>query len=166
MKKILIGVVVVAVASVAVFYFIPGKSAKTSFNSAINPAFGEYISSYTAGVISSGSAIRIALSQDVVDSLAVGAPTTAKLFEFSPAVKGETIWLDRRTVEFKPAARLVSGQIYEVNFQLSRLMEVPKALNTFEYTVQVIPQNFEVTVDNIKPYAKTDLKRQKIEGVL
>jgi alpha-2-macroglobulin len=166
MKKILIGVVVLAIAAAAIFYFIPGNSAKSSFNSAINPAFGEYITSYTAGVISSGSSIRIGLSQDVVDSLAIGAPTTAKLFEFSPAIKGETVWLDRRTVEFKPAARLTSGQIYEVNFQLSRLIEVPKALNTFEYTVQVIPQNFEVSVDNIKPYVKTDLKRQKIEGIL
>jgi hypothetical protein len=166
MKKILIGVVAVAIAAVAVFYFIPSKSAKSSFNSAINPAFGEYISSYTAGVIGSGSTIRIALSQDVVDSLAIGAPTSAKLFDFSPAVKGETIWLDRRTVEFKPAARLVSGQIYQVNFQLSRLMDVPKTLSTFEYTVQVIPQNFEIAVSNIKPYVKTDLKRQKIEGIL
>lgn len=166
MKKILIGVVSAAITGLAIFYFIPSKSAKSTFNSTINPAFGEYISSYTAGVINSGSSIRIALSQDVVDSLAVGAPTSAKLFEFSPPVKGETVWLDRRTVEFKPAARLVSGQIYEVNFQLSRLMEVPKALSTFEYTVQVIPQNFEVSVDNIKPYVKTDLKRQKIDGVL
>ncbi|MBL7875732.1 MAG: hypothetical protein JNL53_08710, partial [Cyclobacteriaceae bacterium] len=75
MKKILIGVVAVGMAVAAIFYFLPGKGAKSSFNSAINPAFGEYISSYTAGVISSGSTIRIALSQDVVDSLAVGAPT-------------------------------------------------------------------------------------------
>jgi uncharacterized protein YfaS (alpha-2-macroglobulin family) len=166
MKKILIGVVAVAIAAVAIFYFIPSKSAKSSFNSAINPAFGEYISSYTAGVIGSGSSIRIALSQDVVDSLAIGAPTSAKLFDFSPAIKGETIWLDRRTVEFKPAARLVSGQIYQVNFQLARLIDVPKALGTFEYTVQVIPQNFEIAISNIKPYVKTDLKRQKIEGIL
>ncbi|MBK8291248.1 MAG: hypothetical protein IPK96_10210 [Flammeovirgaceae bacterium] len=89
MKKILIGVVAVAIAAVAVFYFIPSKSAKSSFNSAINPAFGEYISSYTAGVIGSGLTIRIALSQDVVDSLAIGAPTSAKLFDFSPAVKAK-----------------------------------------------------------------------------
>ncbi|MDZ7649392.1 MAG: hypothetical protein U5K54_20790 [Cytophagales bacterium] len=43
---------------------------------------------------------------------------------------------------------------------------MPKALGKFEYTVQVIPQNFEIAVSNIKPYVKTDLKRQKIEGIL
>jgi len=166
MKKVIIGIVAVVAGAAAVFYFTTVKSAKTSFNSAINPAFGEYISSYTAGVISSGSPIRIVLSQDVVDSLSVGSETTVKLFDLSPSVAGTTFWIDRRTVEFRPTARLTSGQIYEINFQLARLLEVPKSLNTFEYTLQVIPQNFEVTVDNIKPYVKTDLKRQKIEGVL
>ena len=67
---------------IAVFYFIPGKGAKT-FNSAINPAFGEYISSYTAGVVSSGSPIRVIFSKDAVDSSAIGTETTTKLFEFS-----------------------------------------------------------------------------------
>lgn len=165
MKKVIIGVVALAIAAVAIFYFTTGRSSRT-FNSAINPAFGEYISSYTAGVISSGSPIRIVLSQDVVDSLSIGSETTIKLFELSPSVKGTTIWVDKRTVEFKPEARLVSGQIYEVNFNLARLLEVPKSLATFEYTVQVIPQNYEVSVDNIIPYVKTDLKRQKIEGVV
>lgn len=165
MKKILLGLVAVVVAAGAVFYFTTSKSAKT-YNSAINPAFGEYITSYTAGVINSGSPIRIVLSQDVVDSLTIGSETTVKLFDLSPSVNGTTVWVDARTVEFKPEARLVSGQIYEVSFNLARLVEVPKALGTFEYTVQVIPQNFEVSVDNIKPYIKTDLKRQKIEGVV
>lgn len=165
MKKVIIGVVAVVIAAAGIFYFTTSRSAKT-FNSTINPAFGEYISSYTAGVISSGSPIRIVLSQDAVDSIEVGSETTVKLFELSPAVKGTTFWLDRRTVEFRPTTRLTSGQIYEIKFQLARLIEVPKSLTSFEYTVQVIPQNFEVTVENIKPYIKTDLKRQKIEGIL
>ena len=164
-KKMGFGVIAIGLIAFAVFYFIDGKSAKTSFNS-INPAFREYISSYTAGVIGSGSPIRVVLSSDVVDSSMVGNETSVKLFALSPAVKGVTVWLDRRTVEFRPASRLTSGQNYEINFQLSRLLEVPKAIGTFEYTLQVIPQNFEVSVDNIKTYVKTDLTRQKIEGTL
>ncbi|MEY4929710.1 MAG: hypothetical protein RI909_434, partial [Bacteroidota bacterium] len=164
-KKIGLGAATVGLIAFSIFYFYDGKGAKT-FNSAVNPAFGEYISSYTAGVIGSGSPIRVVLSSDVVDSSSVGDETSVKLFELSPSVKGITVWLDRRTVEFRPEARLVSGQIYEIKFQLSRLLEVPKALSVFEYALQVIPQNFEVSVDNIKPYVKTDLKRQKIEGTL
>jgi len=164
-KKIGSIAAVVGIIALAFFYFYDGKGNKT-FNSSINPAFGEYISSYTAGVIGSGTAIRMVLSRDVVDAASVGDETTVKLFELSPSVKGVTVWLDRRTVEFRPESRLISGQIYEIKFQLSRLLEVPQALSTFEYTLQVIPQNFEVSIENIKPYIKTDLKRQKIEGVI
>ncbi len=164
-KKLSLGAVAIGIVAVAVFYFKDGKSSK-AFNSAVNPAFGEYISSYTTGVIGSGSPIRMGFSRDVVDSASIGNETTVKLFDISPSVKGTTVWLDRRTVEFRPEARLVSGQIYEIKFQLSKLAEVPEALKTFEYTLQVIPQNFEVSIENIKPYIKTDLKRQKIEGTL
>ncbi len=34
------------------------------------------------------------------------------------------------------------------------------------FTFQVIPQNFEVSIENTRPYVKTELNRQKIEGTL
>ncbi|MCW5909978.1 MAG: hypothetical protein KIT62_02830 [Cyclobacteriaceae bacterium] len=164
-KKIALGVLGVAAIIVAFFYYKTGQGAKI-YNTSVNPAFGQYITSYTAGIIGSGSPVRVVLSQDVAEETAVGSETTLKLFDLSPAVKGTTIWVDKRTLEFRPAARLVSGQVYKINFNLHRLMEVPRDLRTFEYSLQVIPQNFEVSVDNVRPYVKTDLKRQKIEGTL
>lgn len=165
MKKALIGLLAVGVAAAGIYYFAFRKT-EQPVNSTINPAFGQYITSYTAGVIGSGSPIRVVLSHDVAEETAVGSETTLKLFDLKPSVKGTTVWVDKRTLEFKPEARLISGQIYKVDFSLSRLMEVPADLKTFEFSLQVIPQNFEVSVDNIKPYVKTDLKRQKIEGMV
>ena len=164
-KKVAIGIVTVVVLAIGIFYVttLKGKKPAQTF---VNPAFGEYISSYTAGVVGSGSTLRIILAADAVDSVAVGQETSVNLFSFSPSVKGKTTWLDRRTVEFKPDARLTSGQTYEVSFALSRLVEVPQELKTFEYSFQVIPQNFEVSIENIKPYVKTELKRQRVEGTL
>lgn len=164
--KIAVGAIAVAAIAFAVFYFQTAKSKSTPTNT-INPAFGEYISSYTAGMVNSGSAIRIILTEDVADSLAIGQETSVKLFDFSPSVAGKTFWLDRRTLEFRPDARWQSGQVYEVEFFLSKLMEgVASDLKTFAYSFQVIPQNFEVTIQNVKPYVKTELKRQQIEGLL
>jgi alpha-2-macroglobulin len=164
-KKIGIIALIIGTVSTALFYLFEGRAVKST-QATINPAFGEYISSYTAGMIGSGSAIRFVLSKDAVDAGSVGDETAVKLFSLKPAVKGSTLWLDRRTVEFRPAARLQSGQVYEVNFNLGRLMEVPEALSQFQYSVQVIPQNFEVEIQNVRPYVKTDLQRQKIEGLL
>ncbi len=164
-KKIAIAAAVIGIVAVGVFYVTSTKGTKPAI-SYINPAFGEYIASYTAGVVGSGSTIRIALSKDAVDSTAVGRETTVKLFFFSPSINGTATWIDKRTVEFKPDNRLISGQIYEVGFALSRLLEVSKELSTFGYSFQVIPQNFEVAIGNVKPYVKTELTRQRIEGVL
>lgn len=164
-KKIAIAAVTIGIVVIGIFYFTNSRGSKPG-PSYINPAFGEYISSYSAGMLPSGTTIRVVLAQPAVDSTLIGQESSVKLFSFSPAIDGKTVWLDNQTVEFKPAKRLPSGQIYEVNFLLSRLRQVADELKTFEYTFQVIPQNFEVTVDNIKPYVKTELKRQKIEGTL
>ena len=164
-KKLGYGFIVLTVITVLVFYFTTSKSQRSE-PITVNPAFGEFVSSYTAGVISSGSAIRIILAQDVVDEAAVGKETSTKLFSFSPAVNGTTIWLDTRTVEFRPSGRLVSGQTYELDFYLSKLVTVPKALEQFHYSFRVIPQNFGIDIENVLPYVKTELTRQKIEGVI
>jgi alpha-2-macroglobulin len=148
------------------FLFTHCKKENKSIAHNINPAFGEYISTYTAGVISSTSVIRITFAKDAVDSTAIGNETSIKLFGFSPSLKGTTKWLDRRTIEFKPDARMASGQLYEVKVQLSKLFEVPKELASFDYSFQVMPQNFELSIDNLKPYIKTELTRQKLEGTL
>ncbi len=163
-KKTALGILGVVVVVVGVLYFKNAKSTASEFVAA-DPAFGEYISSYTAGVVSSSSAVRVVLTNDAVDSTGLGE-TSVKLFDFSPSVKGATVWLDKRTVEFRPATRLVSGQTYQVEFALSKLVSASGKLGTFPFFFQVIPQNFELAVENIKPYVKTELKRQKIEGVL
>lgn len=164
-KKIILGVLIVSIVGIGVFYFTNTTGKKTSPDF-IDPAFGEYITSYTAGVVPSSSSIRVVLAKEVADSAVVGQQSSVKLFSFSPSINGKAVWLDRRTIEFKPEARLSSGQIYEVSFSLSKILPVPDQLKTFEYTFQVIPQNFEVSVENIKPYVKTELTRQKVEGVL
>jgi hypothetical protein len=119
-KKIAIGVVAIGIIAFGVLYFTEsrGKKASTNF---INPAFSEYITSYTAGVISSGSTIRIILASDAVDSTFIGRESSVNLFSFSPFLNGKTVWLDRRTIEFVPDTRMNSGQIYEAVFQLSKL---------------------------------------------
>jgi hypothetical protein len=46
------------------------------------------------------------------------------------------------------------------------LIDVREELKDFVFTFQVIPQNFEVSIENTRPYVKTELNRQRIEGIL
>jgi uncharacterized protein YfaS (alpha-2-macroglobulin family) len=130
----------------------------------IDPAFSEFIATYTAGVVQSSSTIRITLAKDVADSTMIGQEASSKLFEFTPSLKGKAFWLDAKTIEFRPEQRMPSGQEYKVTFLLSRLFKVEKNLSEFEYLFQVMPQNFDLVFDNVKPYVKTELARQRIEG--
>lgn len=165
-KNIALGVAGIVLIVLAIFQFYPAKSNKAILTS-VNPAFGEHISFYTAGVISAGSPVRILLAKNAVDSTKIGKETSVNLFAFTPGVKGTTIWVDNKTVEFHPEGRFNAGQLYTVEFNLSRIVEdLPKELHSFEYSLQIIPQNYELTIDNIRPYEKNDLKRQKVEGTL
>lgn len=157
---------VLVVLAVAIVYFSSGSKSAPLAPSAVDPAFGEYIASYSSGVLSSQSNIRIVLVDEAIDSTMIGQESSVKLFSLSPVVGGKAYWLDTRTVEFRPDHRLASGQVYSVGFNLSKLMSVPEGLHTFTFNFQVIPQNYELTVENMVPYVKTDLKRQKIEGTV
>lgn len=158
----------VGIIAVVVLYFTysGNKDRGATPPSAIDPAYGEFISAYTAGVISSGSPITISLYEDVVDFGKIGEPADASLFSFSPSVKGTAVWQDRRTIQFKPEGRFTSGTTYEITFKLGKLLDVPKTFSSFTYNVQIIPQNFELTINNVRPYVKTELTRQRIEATL
>src|SRR5277367_2731861 len=125
-KKIALLILTVAVLAIGIFYFTRGNNRRDS--NFIDPAFGEYVTSYTTGVISSGSTVRIVLAKDGVDSSAIGQESGTKLFSFSPSISGKTVWLDKRTVEFRPNDRLPAGQIYEATFQLAKVFKVSESL--------------------------------------
>lgn len=162
-RKIIIGSLAVLVGLAAFFYW---KSKQHPVAQGINPAFSEYITSYTAGTIPSGAAIRVELASAVADTSMVGNEVASKLFSFSPSLTGKTYWVDERTVEFRPEQRMPNGQVYEATFLLSRISKVSGELSEFVFGFQVRPQNFTLLVENIKPYVKTELARQRIEGKL
>ena len=163
-KKIIFAVAGLAVVTVSLYYYQKSKSERPDYY--IDPAFSEFIATYTAGVIQSSSTIRVTMAKDVADQTMIGQQVSSKLFEFSPSIKGKAIWLDSKTVEFRPEQRMPSGQQYNATFLLSRIMEVSGNFSEFNFGFQIIPQNFDIAFNNIKPYVKTELTRQKIEGSL
>lgn len=152
--------------ALATFLLSQCGSKDTHTGGHIDPAFGAYISSYSAGMISSESGIRVMLSQSMAGTDMIGKEAGAKLFQISPSVSGKTTWVDSRTLEFKPDKRLKSGESYTVQFALNKLMDVPKPLSTFEFKVQVLRQDFEIRVENLKPVEKNKLDIQKLEGLV
>lgn len=166
-RKTIVFAVIALLLLIAGFFYFRSDRNKRDGSVFIDPAFAAYVSSYTTGVISSGSSLKITFPRDVADSSMLGQDSEERLFEFSPALSGKTIWLDSRTVEFRPEKRMKAAQRYTARFFLSKLMdELPEDLRTFEYTFRIIPQNYEVMIVNTRSYSRDDLTRAKIEGVL
>jgi hypothetical protein len=131
-----------------------------------NPAFGAYISAYTSGVISSESTIRILLTNELTTPIEIGKPIDKTLFDFLPSIKGTAVWIDNRTIEFRPEQRLPSNTIYEAKFYLSEILKVPDEFETFHFDFQTMQQSFEVFVDGMTTTDKTTLRVQRLDGTL
>ncbi len=132
----------------------------------INPAFMEKITAFTSGVISSESVIQIVLAEDYPGGDISKAPAGEGLFRFKPAIKGQAVWVDKRTIEFRPAEKLQSGKTYGARFYLSKILRVPKKLAVLEFNFSVVEQAFAVEVEGYQTHNENDLVWNRIRGTV
>nr|WKN34874.1 MG2 domain-containing protein [Tunicatimonas sp. TK19036] len=132
----------------------------------VDPAYQAYISSYSAGVLSVESPVRVRLTYPVADSAQVGQLTDDDLFEFNPSVEGESYWVDQSTIEFLPETPLAAGQRYQVRFDLEEVIEVPDAYESFEFAFQTIQQNYSVELVGLTPEEEGEFVKQQLQGTL
>lgn len=130
----------------------------------INPEFGNYISAFTAGVVSKKSEIIIQLANDYYKPIQIGDEVKEELFSFDPSIKGKAYWKDKKTIEFKPDELLDSDEIYDVDFHLAKLLEVPEEFSTFTFQFRTIKQDFRIKFDGLTPHDPKKPTKQKLGG--
>ena len=116
----------------------------------VDPAYAKYIEAYTTGMVSKTTSIRIKLSGDANTTHTVGQPVKETLFELTPSVKGTTVWLDARTIEFKPEKNLSPDQLYEIDFRLGKVTNVPSKFDHFKFNIQTLKPAFKVAHDGLR----------------
>lgn len=115
--------------------------------------FKEYIQNFSSGLISAHDDIRVVLAFDIPD----WTPETkldSKLFTINPAVDGKVVALSANTVAFVPASPLKNDQEYKVSFHLEKLKDVPSELETFNFSLKTIKQDFVVNFQDLQSYSK------------
>lgn len=130
-------------------------------NEPINPAFIDYISGFTSGIISNQSTIKISLAEPSAHAQYDKA-IDDDLFDFSPEIEGEAYWVDETTIEFRPESRLPSNTYYKAEFYLSELVEVEKDLETFYFDFETYKQGVNLQFSGVKAYDNNSLKWQQI----
>lgn len=148
----------------SVVLFLAACSKKSSGPLEVDPAFGAYISGYTSGSVSKASTIRIRLAADYAGEIKLNEPIKEGYFDFEPAIKGKTYWIDSRTIEFVPDQHMPSGQIYTCDFALGELMEVESKFEHFKFQFRTKDLGVFVKTNHPETYSTMNLSRQFIEG--
>lgn len=142
-----------------------GKKSAADFNSDFS-LFKEYIVSFTGGIVSAQSDIRVVLAFDN-NNWKVNQVLDDDLFDISPSIDGKVMALSNNTIAFIPEKKLESGTEYQVTLHLDKLnpkvAEKDKTLSNFNFTVKTIKQDFVVNTLDVQSYSK---KYQYLNGVL
>ncbi|WP_029271868.1 alpha-2-macroglobulin [Flavobacterium sp. KJJ] len=133
-----------------------GRKSAADFNSDFS-LFKEYIVSFTGGIVSSESDIRVVLAFDKKEWKA-NQVLDSDLFDISPSVDGKVVALSTNTIAFIPEKKLDPGTEYQVTLNLDKLITLPKdkegTLSKFNFTVKTIKQDFTINTADIQSYSK------------
>lgn len=164
--KLLLGGLFIAI-MVSVIALNPFKSNAVSGDVVeVNPAFGKYISSFTAGIVSTESKIVVSFVNSPFDSSNFNTQAQEGLFSFSPSVKGSARWTNDRTLEFSPEEQLPYGQEYEASLDLSQFLKVPQKLETFAFNFKTLPLNADLEVYGLSFVEKEGEQLPAVTGVV
>lgn len=166
MSKRLLMLIAGLVAAALIGLTVFSKMHSSSRDDRENPAFSAFISAYTSGIISNESSVRILLTNEMEAPVEIGKPIDKNLFDFSPDIKGTAVWVDSRTIEFRPEQALPANTHFKAEFYLSQILEVPDEFKTFDFDFQTMQQSFEVFVDGMTTTDKKTLRTQRLEGTL
>ena len=132
------------------------KKSAADFNSDFS-LFKEHIVSFTGGIISSESDIRVVLAFDKKE-WKVNQILDSDLFDISPSVDGKVVALSSNTIAFIPEEKLKAGTEYQVTLNLDKLITLPKEkekeLSKFNFTAKTIKQDFIINTADIQSYNK------------
>jgi uncharacterized protein YfaS (alpha-2-macroglobulin family) len=132
----------------------------------VDPAFSKYIESYTTGVISKESTIRIRLAGDVQVSHEQNQSLGDNLFNFSPSIKGKAYWIDARTIEFRPSEKLDPDKNYTADLNLSKIITVPSQFDDFKFGFQTIKPDFTLSFNGLQTATNTSIDKMKMDGII
>lgn len=126
--------------------------------------FKDYISAYTADVISKTDVIAVQLTDEFVKSV---KDKNTSVFEIYPDVKGTVTWKEDNIVEFKPDKPLESGKVYHVTFDLGKLSsDVDDEASEFVFRVQTKHQILHVQIDNVTTTDRENFTKQDVSGTI
>ncbi|MFN8284505.1 MAG: MG2 domain-containing protein [Chitinophagales bacterium] len=151
------------VAITTVFFITKKLTAKPEIIT-VDPAFAQYVSGYTSGMLSRTSTIKIELASELPidsnynDANKIPLPDSNLLknvITFSPSIKGKTRFISNRVIEFIPDEPLKEQTLYTATFKLSKLVDVESDCKKMRFQFSTYSQTMSVDLSasqNIDDY--------------
>ncbi|MDQ3394057.1 MAG: MG2 domain-containing protein, partial [Bacteroidota bacterium] len=155
---------IVFITCISLFFGCGSSDEKDSFSS-VKSLYVDYLNSYTSGIVSCKSDIKVRFARKVEEAQA-GEKAKDGLFDFEPSIAGQAFWEDAYTLVFKPDHLLKDGAKYKAKIKLDRLFDTPDEKKEFRFTFQIMKQNYEVQYEGIRLYNQHDLSKVKLTGFL
>lgn len=132
----------------------------------VDPAFREYVSGYTSGMISREDVIKIELSQEITKSKLFEEIVLQKRIRIEPAVEGKVVIVNNRLVEFIPAKPLDVNQFYTVTMDLDKFVDVKSGFETFKFQFATHEQKIHVDINGLSDMSYYNIIYQKLTGTI
>lgn len=161
-KTVMVAIIALLLVTTIILLVTTGRAARVR----VNPAFRDYVTAFTSGVVSTESTVKVQLANDYADSSMFEKALELSLFDFSPNIDGKAFWIDTRTIEFRPDKPLEANTLYTVKFYISELLNMPDSLKTFTFQFRTAQQAIDLEVSGHKAYDRKNLKWEKITGTL
>src|SRR5690606_41821860 len=97
--------------------------------------YREYISSFTSGLVSNESDVRIVFNCDKSEWIA-GQEISEDLFNISPSVKGKVVAMSTKTLTYVPEKKWNQDTKYRITFHLKEVIEFTKDWVEFRFTIK------------------------------
>lgn len=128
------------------------KKSREDFDSDYSK-YRDYVTSFSSGIISSKSDIQVGLAFSKKE-WQVNQELDKDLFSISPSVEGKVFVLPGNSIAFRPNKRMQQDKEYQVTLHLHKILDVPKDLRNFNFTVKTIKQDFLVETRDLQSYNK------------
>ncbi|MDR1680213.1 MAG: hypothetical protein LBS12_00290 [Prevotellaceae bacterium] len=132
--------------------FLPFSACDSGSGAAVNEP-NPYIAACTGGYLVSINDIIIVQLETAPETNDFDNNALRKIFKSSPAIDGETYWLDENTIGLKPSTPLKPGTEYRVRFDVAKLFpEAQGNYKIFNFAFSTIKPSFSYNIIGLQIY--------------
>ena len=102
------------------------------------------ITEYTSGFITNNTPIYVRLNSDMKLKKNMGEDLSKDIFSITPKIPGAAYWVDDHTIGYKFDKNADEGVVYNVNFNLSELVDLTETTKNFRFAFAIRPLNFSI----------------------